>query len=336
MPGLTGGCLCGGVRFEVDAPLLRANHCHCSRCRRHSGTAVCTQARVGREQFRLLSGAELVRTYRGGDGYAVKAFCSVCGSSLFGGRWPDGSQVSIRLGAFDDDPGIRPQCHTYVDSRACWDEIIDDLPQYPEGWSRDAVPRAGAPTLVAHFRHMAANNRWSNARLHACCATLPSAEYFRDRGAFFGSIHATVSHILAIDEWYLTGLHAERAGRVDYGAVVHATRAELTRAQKAADRRLLAYCNGLTPARLGEVAHWRDDDGDDHAEPVHLVLTHLFIHQIHHRGQVHDLLQQAGVAPPQLDEFFLRADAPRRAEELHRLGLADAAPPEPPKPSRST
>jgi len=138
---LAGGCLCGGVRFEVTPPFIRANHCHCSRCRKHSGTAVCTQARVWREQFRLLKGEELIRVYQGGDAYAVKAFCSVCGSSLFGGRWPKGRQVSIRLGAFDGDPGIRPQFHTYVDSRAPWDEISDDLPQYAEGWSEAAVPK---------------------------------------------------------------------------------------------------------------------------------------------------------------------------------------------------
>jgi uncharacterized damage-inducible protein DinB len=325
VPVLSGGCLCGGVRFEVDPPFIRAGHCHCSRCRRHSGTAVCTQARVRREQFRLRAGAELLRTYRGGDEYAVKAFCSVCGSSLFGGSWPDGPQVSIRLGTFDTDPGIRPQFHTFVDSRACWDEITDGLPQYSAGWSHDAVPNDGAPTLVAYLGQMAANNRWSNARLHACCARVSPDEYLRDRVAFFGSIHATMSHIVTIDEWYLAGLHGARAARVDYGVVAYATLAEVTRAQEAADRRLLAYCEGLTPARLGEVARWNDDDGDEHAEPVHLVLAHLFVHQIHHRGQVHDLLLQAGVAPPQLDEFFLRTDASRRADELRRLGLDDPA-----------
>jgi hypothetical protein len=136
---VTGGCLCGGVRFEVTGPFLRANHCHCSRCRRHSGTAVCTQARVRREHFRLLSGDELIRVYGRGAG-AVKAFCSVCGSSLFGGTWPEGPQVSIRLGAFDGDPGIRPQFHTFVDSKAPWDAITDDLPQYPGAWSPDAAP----------------------------------------------------------------------------------------------------------------------------------------------------------------------------------------------------
>jgi len=128
---ITGGCLCGGVRYEVRGPFLRASHCHCSRCRRHSGTAVCTQGRVRSEDFRLVSGAELVRAYTPEGGGAVKAFCAVCGSSLFGGTWPDGPEVSIRLGSVDGDPGIRPQLHTFVDSKAVWDEILDDLPQYP-------------------------------------------------------------------------------------------------------------------------------------------------------------------------------------------------------------
>ena len=132
-PLITGSCLCGGVRFEVEPPFIRAGHCHCSRCRKHSGTFGLTQVRVGREQFRLLQGGELIRVYGKGQG-AVKAFCSVCGSSLFGGTWPDGAQVSIRMGAFDGDPGIRPQFHTYVASRAPWDHIVDDLPQFEEAW----------------------------------------------------------------------------------------------------------------------------------------------------------------------------------------------------------
>jgi hypothetical protein len=129
-------CLCGGVRFEVDPPFIRASHCHCDRCRKHSGTAVCTQARVRKEQFRRLQGEELIKVHGKGEG-AVKAFCVNCGSSLFGGDWPEGPQVSIRMGAFDDDPGIRPQFHTYVDCRPPWDEITDQLPQYREGRTDD-------------------------------------------------------------------------------------------------------------------------------------------------------------------------------------------------------
>ena len=130
---LTGGCLCGAVRYEVTGSFLRAGHCHCSRCRKHSGAAAGTQGRVRREDFRLLSGAEQLVVYRPAAGAAVKAFCGVCGSSLFGGTWPDGPEISVRLGTVDGDPGIRPQVHTHVASKAEWHEITDDLPQYPEG-----------------------------------------------------------------------------------------------------------------------------------------------------------------------------------------------------------
>jgi len=90
---------------------------------------------VRQADFRLVSGPDLVRVFRPDDG-AVKAFCSVCGSSLFGGTWPEGPEVSIRLGTVDGDPGIRPQYHTYVGSKAVWDEILDDLPQF-EGAKRE-------------------------------------------------------------------------------------------------------------------------------------------------------------------------------------------------------
>jgi hypothetical protein len=132
---LYGSCLCGGVRFEVTAPFLWANHCHCSRCRKHSGTFGGTQARVPRAGFRLLAGEELVRVWAPPDDGRVKAFCSVCGSSLFGADWPEGDEIGIRLGALDGDPGIRPGFHTFVASRAPWDDLSDDgLPRYDEGY----------------------------------------------------------------------------------------------------------------------------------------------------------------------------------------------------------
>ena len=136
---LRGGCLCGGVRFEITAAFRRANHCHCSRCRRHSGTFGETQGRVWREHFRLLCGEPLIGVYRP-DGGAVKAFCTVCGSSLFGGSWPAGAEVSVRLGALDGDPGIRPQYHSFCASRAAWDVLPrDGLPRY-DGANPNADP----------------------------------------------------------------------------------------------------------------------------------------------------------------------------------------------------
>jgi hypothetical protein len=87
---------------------------------------------VPREQFRLEAGEELIRVYRP-DGGMVKAFCSVCGSSVFGGNWPEGDEISIRFGTLEGEPGIRPQYHQFVDSRAVWEELPDDgLPRYSE------------------------------------------------------------------------------------------------------------------------------------------------------------------------------------------------------------
>jgi hypothetical protein len=119
------------VRFEVTLPFRRANHCHCSRCRRHSGTFGLTQGRVPRAGFRLVAGEELVRVYRPARDAAVKAFCAVCGSSLFGGTWPGGPEVSIRFGALDADPGLRPQYRSFVADAAVWAALPDDgLPRF--------------------------------------------------------------------------------------------------------------------------------------------------------------------------------------------------------------
>ena len=132
MATIGGSCLCGGVRFEVDLPFRRASHCHCSLCRKHSGAFGLTQGRIPREQFRLLAGEKLLRVFQPEDGTARKVFCTNCGSSLFGGLWPDGDEVSIRLGALDADPEIRPQYHSFVDSRAPWDLLPEDgVPRYP-------------------------------------------------------------------------------------------------------------------------------------------------------------------------------------------------------------
>ena len=82
-----------------------------------------------RDQLRLLQGQDLIKTFRPKGG-AVKVFCHACGSSLFGGDWPDGQEVAIRFGTLDGDPGIRPQCHTFVGSKAPWHDILDSLPRY--------------------------------------------------------------------------------------------------------------------------------------------------------------------------------------------------------------
>ena len=125
MTTVAGGCLCGGVRYEVELPFRRASTCHCSRCRKHGGGGGLTQGRVPRERFRLLAGGELLRVFRPEDGMA-KAFCSVCGSSLFGGEWAGGDEVSVRFGTLDGDAELRPQYHSFVADSGVWDTLPDD------------------------------------------------------------------------------------------------------------------------------------------------------------------------------------------------------------------
>ncbi|MDE3129980.1 MAG: GFA family protein [Acidobacteriota bacterium] len=126
-----GGCLCGAVRFELTAPPLGAGYCHCTRCQRRTGTAVSAGVAVDPESFRLTRGAAQVRGWQPPDGME-KCFCGECGAHLFS-RATDGSRVSIRMSAFDTDPGIRPSYRQYVAYAASWEPIPDDgLPRYHE------------------------------------------------------------------------------------------------------------------------------------------------------------------------------------------------------------
>ncbi len=128
---LTGGCLCGAVRYEIAGPFLSAAYCHCTRCQRRSGAAASANARVAREDFHLRSGAQALRTFRPPDG-APKVFCSLCGSAVFSGDLDKGAPLGLRLGGLDDDPGIRPQFHQFVEFAAPWAPLPDDgLPRYP-------------------------------------------------------------------------------------------------------------------------------------------------------------------------------------------------------------
>jgi hypothetical protein len=128
--------MCGGVRFEVTSPLVSAGYCHCTRCQRRTGTAAAAAARLAPGSLRILSGEGLISSYEPPGGFA-KLFCSACGSALWS-RHPDDPDVtSVRLGAFDVDPGIRPSYRQYVDFAAAWERVPDDgLPRYPEGKPR--------------------------------------------------------------------------------------------------------------------------------------------------------------------------------------------------------
>ncbi|HBZ70498.1 MAG TPA: damage-inducible protein DinB [Deltaproteobacteria bacterium] len=176
--------------------------------------------------------------------------------------------------------------------------------------------------MSSHFRAMARNNAWSNDRLLRACGALTQEEFEARRVGFFPSLQRTLNHILVVDQYYLDGL--EEGGRglaVLENEVPFPRLADLALAQRATDARLIQYCDALNANRLEQVIAIDRGEHGVTQEVVHAVLSHLFLHQIHHRGQAHAMLSGTGVEPPPLDEFFLAWDAPRREEEIRRLGL---------------
>lgn len=128
-----GSCLCGGVKFAIEHAAGPFELCHCSRCRKVSGSAYLAWLGVRRENFRLIQGAELIKTYElpvseSPPGYDT-SFCSRCGSKVPNPSRIGESWFEIPAGALDDDPLIRPDKHIYIEFRAPWDHIADDLPQ---------------------------------------------------------------------------------------------------------------------------------------------------------------------------------------------------------------
>lgn len=129
---LTGGCLCGGVRFEVTEPILSVSYCHCTRCQRRTGTAASVQARIVPGSLRFTAGEELVTAFEPPGGFP-KEFCSRCGSQLWSRNPENPEALSVRMGAFDRDPGVRPSYRQFVAYAADWEPIPDDgLPRHPE------------------------------------------------------------------------------------------------------------------------------------------------------------------------------------------------------------
>ena len=126
---IRGSCLCGSVRYEVRGPLGPATHCHCAMCRKAHGAAFGTYARVQRSDFVLLSGADDIASYQSSP-EVIRTFCRRCGSTLQFIRASRPDTFSLALGTLDDDPGVRPSLHIFIESKAPWYEITDDLTQH--------------------------------------------------------------------------------------------------------------------------------------------------------------------------------------------------------------
>ena len=158
--------------------------------------------------------------------------------------------------------------------------------------------------MHAYFATLARYSAWANSRLFKACLALTEPDYRAQRGAFFGSIHGTLNHILVADRTWMARLAGGDAGIPRLDTILHDDREALWQTRRAEDAAIIAYIESLAPARLNDVLKYRTLRGEPQQTPMPMVLGHLFNHAAHHRGQVHGLLSQVPVDPPPLDLLY--------------------------------
>jgi uncharacterized damage-inducible protein DinB len=169
-------------------------------------------------------------------------------------------------------------------------------------------------------RKLAYNNALANRRLHAACARLQPGEFEAPRTSFFPSIKETLNHILTVDWFYVDAIEGGTLGLKAFDVdEPFDDAALLAEAQADVDRRLTVLCEALTPEAFVSVVGV-DRGARIQRERMEDILSHLFQHQTHHRGQVHAMLAGTTVKPPQLDEFIVADDAGLRGAELAAFG----------------
>jgi uncharacterized damage-inducible protein DinB len=167
--------------------------------------------------------------------------------------------------------------------------------------------------MAQHFRMFADYNRWANARLYEACRLLSDEEFRADKGAFFGSAQRTLNHLLAADRIWLKRFTGEGSVPASLDGLLYETFADLRAARDIEDQRIIDWVDGLTEADLSAIISYKPVTMPDKIElPLGPLLSHVFNHQTHHRGQVHTVLTALGRPSVVLDlAYFLLGDGKR-------------------------
>jgi uncharacterized damage-inducible protein DinB len=165
--------------------------------------------------------------------------------------------------------------------------------------------------MPAHFRMLARYNDWSNRRLYARAAELADSDYRAERGAFFGSVHGTLNHLLVTDRIWMARFTGEGSTYPRLDLILFEDLASLRIAREAEDRRIIAWADTLDDAKLGGAFSYTTITSPARVtQPIGPALAHFFNHQTHHRGQVHALLTAIGGrdAAPSLDLILFQRE----------------------------
>lgn len=167
-------------------------------------------------------------------------------------------------------------------------------------------------TALDRYRDLAAYNAWANARLYDAAAALPDAVYRADGGAFFGSLHGTLNHILVADTIWMARLAGDATPPPALDAILFDDLAALRIAREAMDARIRAFVDGLAERDLAATFSYRTISNPVViTQPLAPALDHVFNHQTHHRGQAHALLTRAVGEAPSFDLILWQRETGR-------------------------
>ena len=154
---------------------------------------------------------------------------------------------------------------------------------------------------IANFQLLANFNAWANTKIIFSCKELDDAEYKKDRKAFFSSIHGTLNHLLVVDKAYISRIEGKDHGLKSLDQILFKNLFQLEEARIKEDKRLVDLINNLSKESLHKEIAYQGFDKSKQTYTINLILITLFNHQTHHRGQIHNMLSQAGIKPPQID-----------------------------------
>ena len=161
--------------------------------------------------------------------------------------------------------------------------------------------------MKAYFEMLGRYNKWANARLYAMAAALPDDGYRKNVGAYFGSLHGTLNHLLVTDRIWMHRFTGEGDAPNRLDAILFETFGELRAAREAEDRRILGFVEGLDDRRIeGTIKYRRVSSPEEFEQALAPALAHWFNHQTHHRGQVHALLTGLLGQAPELDLLYFQ------------------------------
>ncbi|ASW06070.1 DinB family protein [Rhizobium sp. 11515TR] len=167
--------------------------------------------------------------------------------------------------------------------------------------------------MLKHFRMLADYNRWANVQVYDAAADLSDTEFHEDRGAFFGSLHGTLNHLLLTDRLWMHRFNGTGGVPASLGTVLHDTLEGLHSLREAEDRNIITWLETLdTDALAADITYTSILRPGAITVPLHAAVSHMFNHHTHHRGQCHTILTSMGKRSLELDLLnFLRSEGTR-------------------------